>query len=99
MKEGVESDVRHEVDMKKIDPRIARLMQSANISMRQERLLDDRRRKFKNRCGLVLLGVVLSIYAYSMYAVKQEHFLSDLDQKVIEERKRNSDKQQDSSQA
>lgn len=56
-----------------------KLIEKENLKRVQK--LQNIRRK-NNLTGLVLGGMVLSIYAYSMYATKQEKFLDDFNEPV-----------------
>lgn len=56
-----------------------KLIEKENIN-RVKKLQNLRRRN--NLTGLILGGSVLSIYLYSMYAVKQEKFLDDFSEPV-----------------
>lgn len=54
-----------------------KLMEKENM----ERVRKLKRIRHRNiLTGLLLTGGVFSIYAYSMFAVKQENFLDDLDE-------------------
>lgn len=56
-----------------------KLIEKENIA-RVQKLQGLRRRN--NLTGLVLGGTVLSIYIYSMFAIKQEKFLDDFSEPI-----------------
>jgi hypothetical protein len=69
---------------------------TSNLSQSQKRLLerlkkkrvdevfeDKQLRTTQNRIGILITVFVVTIYAYSMYAVKQETFLDDFDEPAM----------------
>ncbi|CAJ0962943.1 unnamed protein product, partial [Mesorhabditis belari] len=52
----------------------------------EERIKDIFKKNYKNIIGMVvLIGVVVSIYYYTMYAVRQETFLEEIDEEMAQE--------------
>lgn len=59
-------------------------MKQAKLKARYLRQMEDaqRIRKANRWLGLGLTGMVFSIYFYSMYAIKQESIISEIDDEI-----------------
>ncbi|KAH7728344.1 Protein F35D11.5 [Aphelenchoides avenae] len=68
-------------------PRAQRYFAKSFEKLNEERIKDIFRKNYKNMRALAALAVLaISIYVYTIVAVKQETFLEEIDQEVAEER-------------
>uniref|UniRef100_A0AC35TIJ0 Cytochrome c oxidase assembly factor 3 n=1 Tax=Rhabditophanes sp. KR3021 TaxID=114890 RepID=A0AC35TIJ0_9BILA len=70
-------------DLPRAQQRFAKQFEKVN----DERIKEIFKKNYKNMATMaVLLGVVVSIYFYTIYAVKQETFLEEIDEEVAIEK-------------
>ncbi|GMT00149.1 hypothetical protein PENTCL1PPCAC_22323, partial [Pristionchus entomophagus] len=81
-----DSDMLETIDIEDL-PRAQKRFAKQFEKVNEERIKEMFARNYKNHIAFAALGVlVVSIYFYTMFAVKQETFLEEIDQEVAAEK-------------